>query len=124
MSAEKIGVVGLGNMGRPMSACLVRAGFNVAGFDVADAARAEAGKLGLEVAPDAANAVAGARAVITLLPNGKNVRAALDALRPHLGPRCRCSVAMLRTDQNRVAVPRLNPLPRPKRVRILGQSVW
>ena len=34
-----IAVIGLGNMGVPMGACLVKAGFKVAGFDLSDAAR-------------------------------------------------------------------------------------
>jgi 3-hydroxyisobutyrate dehydrogenase len=77
-------VIGLGNMGVPMGACLLRAGFTVTGFDVAASARANFEAVGGCTAPDAAAAVASAAAVITLLPNGKTVRAALDGLRPHL----------------------------------------
>lgn len=79
-----IAVIGLGNMGRPMSACLVRAGFNVVGFDIAPEARERASAAGLTTAEDAARAVAGAAVVITLLPDGRNVRSALDGLAPHL----------------------------------------
>ena len=77
-------VIGLGNMGQPMSACLVKAGFDVVGFDVAVAARERCEKAGLKVASEATEAVADAAAVITLLPNGKIVRAAIEAFRPHL----------------------------------------
>ena len=35
----RIAVIGLGNMGRPMSACLARAGYHVVGFDISAEAR-------------------------------------------------------------------------------------
>ena len=34
-----VAVIGLGNMGVPMGACLIKAGFKVTGFDLSDAAR-------------------------------------------------------------------------------------
>ena len=80
----RIAVIGLGNMGLPMSACLAKAGFDVLGFDVSKDARERYAKAGLAVAPDAGSAVAEAVVVITLLPNGKIVRAAIDGLRPAL----------------------------------------
>ena len=82
----RIAVIGLGNMGRPMSACLAKAGFDVVGFDLSAAAREQCSGLGIKVAPDAATAVAEAGVVITLLPTGKIVRAAIDELRPDLRP--------------------------------------
>ena len=80
----RIAVIGLGNMGLPMSACLAKAGFDVLGFDVSEDARERYAKAGLAVAPDAGSAVGKAAVVITLLPNGKIVRAAIDGLRPAL----------------------------------------
>ena len=80
----RIAVIGLGNMGLPMSACLAKAGFDVVGFDVSKDARERYAKAGLAVAPDAGSAVGKAAVVITLLPNGKIVRAAIDGLRPAL----------------------------------------
>ena len=80
----RIAVIGLGNMGQPMSACLVKAGFAVAGFDLSATARERSAAAGLEVATDAATAAADAAVVITLLPDGKTVRAAIDGLVPHL----------------------------------------
>ena len=81
----RVAVIGLGNMGQPMSACLARAGFDVVGFDLSAQARERCTGAGLKVAADAASAVAGAAVVITLLPDGKTVRAAIEGLRPHLG---------------------------------------
>jgi 3-hydroxyisobutyrate dehydrogenase len=81
-----IAVIGLGNMGVPMGACLIKAGFAVTGFDLSEAARQNFAAAGGRCANDVASAVASADAVVTLLPNGKIVREAVGALRPHLKP--------------------------------------
>ncbi len=81
-----VAVIGLGNMGVPMGACLVRAGFAVTGFDPLEAARRKFEAAGGRTAHDIATAVASADVVITLLPNGKIVREAVNSLRPHLEP--------------------------------------
>ena len=82
----KITVIGLGNMGRPMSACLTRAAYDVTGFDMSDTARERYAAEGGKAATTAEAAVASAAAVITLLPDGKIVRAALGGLKAHLKP--------------------------------------
>ena len=66
----RIGFIGLGNMGGPMATNLVAAGHDVTGFDTV-AAMPE----GVAAAGSAAEAVAGAEAVITMLPNGAILRA-------------------------------------------------
>ena len=81
-----ITVVGLGNMGRPMAASLTRAGYAVTGYDISAAARERFTQAGGHAAPDMASAAKGATAVITLLPDGKAVRAAVTAMQPHLSP--------------------------------------
>src|SRR5271170_3328877 len=81
-----IAVVGLGNMGVPMGACLVRAGYAVTGFDLSAAARGRFVAAGGRAADDVASAVAAADVVITLLPNGKIVRDEMNSIRPHLKP--------------------------------------
>jgi 3-hydroxyisobutyrate dehydrogenase len=82
-----VAVVGLGNMGRPMAASLTRAGYEVTGYDLAPAARERFTQAGGRAAADMAGAVARAAVVITLLPDGKAVRAAVTAMRPHLARR-------------------------------------
>lgn len=82
----RLAVIGLGNMGQPMSACLAKAGFDVTGFDAAAEARDRFTRTGMTAASDMARAVANAAAVITLLPNGKIVRAVADEMRPRLRP--------------------------------------
>lgn len=77
----KIAFIGLGNMGGPMAANLVRAGHEVAGYDVVPAALDHARDNGVGVADSAALAVAGADVVITMLPGGGHV---LDAYRAGL----------------------------------------
>ncbi|MEO0633064.1 MAG: 3-hydroxyisobutyrate dehydrogenase [Pseudomonadota bacterium] len=66
----RIGFIGLGNMGAPMAANLVRAGHAVTGFDVAGTT-AE----GVEMVGSAAVAATGRDVVITMLPNGDILRA-------------------------------------------------
>jgi 3-hydroxyisobutyrate dehydrogenase len=71
--AETIAFIGLGNMGLPMAANLVKAGYAVRGFDVVAAAAAAAAQAGITAAASAAEAVAGAQTVISMLPNGRLV---------------------------------------------------
>jgi 3-hydroxyisobutyrate dehydrogenase len=70
----KIAFLGLGNMGGPMSTNLVGAGHAVRGFDPVPAAAATAASAGIEVFDTAAEAVAEADVVITMLPNGDIVK--------------------------------------------------
>jgi 3-hydroxyisobutyrate dehydrogenase len=68
-----IGFVGLGNMGGPMAANLVAAGYRVQGYDVVPAALDAAAAAGADVVTSAADAAAGADVVITMLPSGAHV---------------------------------------------------
>lgn len=70
-----IAFIGLGHMGLPMAANLVRAGFEVRGFDLAPAAAEAARSAGVAFADSVADAVADADVVITMLPSGKHVLA-------------------------------------------------
>lgn len=70
---ETIAFIGLGNMGGPMAANLVKAGHRVQGFDLVEASRAAAAANGVEISATAADAAAGAGIVITMLPAGKHV---------------------------------------------------
>ena len=81
-----IAFIGLGNMGGPMAANLVKAGDSVIGFDLAaascDAARAE----GVRIAGSGAEAVREADAIVTMLPAGKHVLAVWQDLLPAAKP--------------------------------------
>jgi 3-hydroxyisobutyrate dehydrogenase len=68
-----IAFIGLGNMGGPMAANLVKAGQKVKGFDLAEASRAQAKADGVDIPESAVAAVKGAEIVITMLPAGKHV---------------------------------------------------
>ena len=68
-----IGFIGLGNMGAPMAANLVKAGHAVAGFDLSDKAREAAAKGGVTIAESAREAAAERDVVITMLPAGQHV---------------------------------------------------
>ena len=72
----KIGFIGLGNMGAPMAANLVKAGHEVNGFDVMSADIE-----GVNICSDAASCAAGCEVVITMLPNGAILQAVADEIR-------------------------------------------
>ncbi len=70
----KIGFIGLGNMGEPMAANLVKAGHEVKAFDLAPAATAKAKDAGASIVVSAGEAASGVEVVITMLPAGAHVR--------------------------------------------------
>ena len=75
-----IAFVGLGNMGGPMAANLVKAGHVVRGFDLSEASLAAAAQAGVTSAGSLAEAVEGAGCVITMLPKGAHVLAVWSEL--------------------------------------------
>lgn len=77
-----IAFIGLGNMGNPMAANLVKAGHAVSGFDLVTDNLATARQNGVAVAASAAAAIDGADVVITMLPAGKHVLAVYADLAP------------------------------------------
>ncbi|WP_420173061.1 NAD(P)-binding domain-containing protein [Micrococcus luteus] len=60
--------IGLGNMGAPMAGNLVASGHAVSGYDLSDAAREDARRVGVDVVGSIAEAVADADVVVTMLP--------------------------------------------------------
>ncbi len=66
----KIAFIGLGNMGGGMAANLVKAGHDVHAFDLAEAALARALENGCTTYTSVRDAVQGADAVVSMLPNG------------------------------------------------------
>ena len=77
-----IGFIGLGNMGAPMAANLVKSGDHVLGFDVVAAAGQACAQLGVEIASRAKASVEAADVVITMLPAGEHVRAVWTEILP------------------------------------------
>ena len=71
----KVAFIGLGNMGGPMAINLVKAGHDVAVFDLSEAALAQLKAAGATVATTAAEAASGVDYVISMLPAGKHVAA-------------------------------------------------
>jgi len=72
----RIGFIGVGTMGLPMAVNLVKKGFTVTAFDVNPAAVGAAAGAGMTAAASAAEAVAGADLVITMLPSSPHVESA------------------------------------------------
>ena len=69
----RVAFIGLGNMGGGMAANLAKAGHEVVAFDLSKDALARAKANGCTIAKTAEAAVAGAEAVVTMLPAGKHV---------------------------------------------------
>ncbi|MEP0233298.1 3-hydroxyisobutyrate dehydrogenase [Roseibium sp.] len=72
--ATNIGFIGLGNMGGPMAANLVKAGHKVCGFDLSEAALAALEAAGGSRAESLADLAEGADVIVTMLPAGAHVR--------------------------------------------------
>ena len=70
----KIGFFGVGHMGGPMAANLVKAGHEVAAFDLVPALLAAAVNDGVKAAESAAEAVQGADVIVSMLPSAAAVR--------------------------------------------------
>ena len=71
----RIAFIGVGNMGLPMVRNLLAAGHEVRAYDVSPDALAEAVQAGAGEAVSLADAVTASEMVITMLPEGKHVRA-------------------------------------------------
>ena len=74
----RVAFLGLGHMGLPMALNLVKAGYDVTGFDVVPAAIDAARAAGIPVADSGQEAAASAEVVITMFPSGRHV---IDAYR-------------------------------------------
>jgi 3-hydroxyisobutyrate dehydrogenase len=81
-----IAFIGLGNMGGPMAANLVKAGHSVLGFDLVPAACEAAKAEGVAIARSGGEAVREADTVVTMLPAGKHVIAVWQDLIPAAKP--------------------------------------
>jgi 3-hydroxyisobutyrate dehydrogenase len=80
-----IAFIGLGNMGNPMAANLVKAGHTVHGFDLVPENLATAREHGVTIMANARAAVKDAEIVITMLPAGKHVVSVYEDIVPQLG---------------------------------------
>ena len=78
-----IGFIGLGKMGAPMAANLVKTGGNVAGFDVVQASCEAAVRDGLRIVANARSTVDDANIVITMLPGAEQVLSVWNDIVPH-----------------------------------------
>ncbi len=70
----RIGFIGLGHMGGPMAANIIKGGYEVTVFDVHDTATAQLKALGAEVASSPAALAAEVDVVVTMLPGPVQVR--------------------------------------------------
>ncbi|MEQ9177502.1 MAG: NAD(P)-binding domain-containing protein, partial [Nitratireductor sp.] len=77
-----IAFIGLGNMGNPMAANLVKAGHQVRGYDLVTDNLVVAKENGVTIMANAAAAVKDADVVVTMLPAGKHVIAVYQDVVP------------------------------------------
>jgi 3-hydroxyisobutyrate dehydrogenase len=77
-----IGFIGLGNMGNPMAANLVKAGYAVQGFDLVPENLKTARDNGVVVMANGVAAAKDAEIVITMLPAGKHVLSVYEDIAP------------------------------------------
>jgi 3-hydroxyisobutyrate dehydrogenase len=80
---SNIGFIGLGNMGGPMAANLVKSGERVHGFDVVAASREASARDGVQIVANARATVENADIVITMLPAGEHVVSVWNEIVPH-----------------------------------------
>ena len=71
---KKIGFIGLGIMGKPMAKNLIKAGYSLVVYDLVQQAMAELWNAGAEASSSPASVAGKARTIITMLPNGPEVR--------------------------------------------------
>ncbi|RMB81070.1 3-hydroxyisobutyrate dehydrogenase [Streptomyces shenzhenensis] len=76
--SRTVAFIGLGHMGGPMAANLIKTGHRVIGHDLVTAAVEAAAGTGVEPAASAPEAVAGADVVISMLPAGRHVLGLYD----------------------------------------------
>ncbi|MDA1001405.1 MAG: NAD(P)-dependent oxidoreductase [bacterium] len=74
--AKKVGFVGLGTMGSAMTNNLLKAGYEVQGFDPFPAAREKAEKAGVRIVGSPAEAARGAEVLCSSVPETEDVHAA------------------------------------------------
>jgi 3-hydroxyisobutyrate dehydrogenase len=75
---KTVGFIGIGNMGRPMAANLIKGGYKVVAYDADPKRAAEfAADHGARAAATLAELGRSVDAIVTMLPTGKEVRAAL-----------------------------------------------
>src|SRR5271170_111236 len=77
-----VGFIGLGNMGVPIAANLVKSGERVLGFDVVSESREASARDGVQIVANARATVENADIVITMLPAGEHVLAVWNEIVP------------------------------------------
>src|SRR5262245_51804556 len=84
---DRVGFIGLGNMGRPMAANLCRKGFTPLVFDIDESRIAALEAIGAGRAADVAGVARASDVVFTMLPNSASVEQVLsgeDGVLQHL----------------------------------------
>ena len=87
---EKVGFIGVGNMGAPMSRRLLEVGYRLTAFDLRTEPLEKVASFGAAKAGSVRELASGSDVVITMLPDSTAVQAVVfgdDGLAKHLGPK-------------------------------------
>jgi len=71
---QKIGFIGLGIMGKPMARNLIKGGYSLVVYDIIQSSMAEVASLGATVASSPSEVAILCKTIITMLPNGPEVK--------------------------------------------------
>jgi len=71
---QKIGFIGLGIMGKPMARNLIKGGYSLVVYDIIQSSMAEVASLGATVASSPSEVATQCKTIITMLPNGPEVK--------------------------------------------------
>ena len=96
---EKIGFVGLGIMGKPMSKNLLKAGYKLVVYDIVPKPLEELKQAGAEIGTSPSDVASKADVIITMLPNSPHVKQAI------LGEKGVADVYKRQVAQHRVKTP-------------------
>ncbi len=77
MKTKKIGFIGLGSMGRPMSANIAKAGYPVTVFDVCEEPLVALGEMGAKIAGSAREVGEGSDTVVAMVPGYSHMKKAV-----------------------------------------------
>jgi 4-hydroxybutyrate dehydrogenase/sulfolactaldehyde 3-reductase len=73
MASERVGFIGLGNMGRPMCTSLVKKGMSVTVYDIVEGSMRILVERGAQAARNVAGVIAASDIIVTMLPNTPDV---------------------------------------------------
>ena len=82
----KFGIIGLGRMGEAIAYRVIKAGFEVVGFDLSEVSQKAAADIGVQIVASVTDVAKQANIIWLMVPAGDPVDAVINELLPHLQP--------------------------------------